>query len=347
MKEKIKAALDGNLDEMLSYENIGEFKKELQKAADLDAPELTPYIKDAHVRIAYLINELITKLKVAYKQKDVENAEASMKLVERAKASKYLFTADENKFINKVNCFIVTTKLENFTTTLSPTTVGKLQKLILLATTLDDTKKKLAPLVKKAEKSIMQLEQHIVSKIEHACVILSPDQYLVLQDALSDAEIAVKTGFKFTTKDLKIFDSAEKMLITLGQEWKQRNDLLKDIRKALNKLATLNEPPDEVVTLCLQTFFALLMYEENDYSSWKDISNTLTNDQFESKLENLALGLILQHVTDKAKSYVIQIHKSKIKTVSASVPIISKLYSWACSCIMHLDTEWGKKNLST
>ena len=341
-KNNIKATLNGKGQKLLTYENIGEFKQELQNAVDLDAPELTPYINDAQVKIAFMINELITKLKVAYKQRNIENAEASMKFIESAKASKYVFNDDENKWINKVNCLIVTTKLENFTATLSPSTVGKLQKLILFAATIKDTKKTLAPLIKKAEKSIMQLEQHIVSKIEHACVVLTPDQFLVLQDALTDAEIAVKTGFKFTSKDKKIFDDAENMLNTLEHEWKQREDLLKDIRNGLDKLGKINEPPDEVVKLCLQTILTLLDYEEKDFTNWEEISNILMNDEFESKLENLALGVILQHVTDKAKSYLIQIDKNDIKSASASMPIVLKLYTWVCSCIMHLDYRVGK-----
>ena len=91
-KNNIKATLNGKGQKLLTYENIGEFKQELQNAVDLDAPELTPYINDAQVKIAFMINELITKLKVAYKQKNIENAEASMKFIESAKASKYVFT---------------------------------------------------------------------------------------------------------------------------------------------------------------------------------------------------------------------------------------------------------------
>ena len=71
--------------------------------------------------------------------------------------------------------------------------------------------------------------KHIISKISH-CIVVNIDHGFTRR--FIDAEIAVQNGFKFNNKDQQVFENAEKMLVTLEKEWKERKELLNGLDKA-------------------------------------------------------------------------------------------------------------------
>ena len=159
---------------------------------------------------------------------------------------------------------------------------------------------------------------------------------------MHDAEIAVQNGFKFNTKDQEVFENAEKMLVTLEKEWKERKELLKDLDGDLLKLKESNYLPPESVISCFKAALILLEYNENDIHDWESIAEHLYGGALLSKLETTAIGSILPHIASSAKLHMQNVREAEITKVSGvNAAIVSKIYRWVCSALMHLDTSWG------
>ena len=237
---------------------------------------------------------------------------------------------------------MITSDLETNTATLAPETVGKLQKAIAGAKSIQHSKN-LQPLIKKAEASIAKLEEHIISKISHACIVVNIDHYLVLQDALLDAEIAVQNGFKFNNKDQQVFENAEKMLVTLEKEWKERKELLNGLDNALVKFRESKYSPPETVVSCFKAALLLLEYKEDDLHDWESISEQLYGGTVISKLETTAIGAILPHIANNVKLHMQNVTEDEITNIPGiNATVVLKVFRWVCSALTHLETAWGE-----
>ena len=328
--------------EGIDYADIGSIQHMVEEALELDEGDLMHYVNEVKDKVLSMVHDLIGELKEAYDDSDYNGIATTMVAINKMIASNYAFAEAETSIINKANVFLIKSDLEMNTTTLAPETVGKLQKAIAGARTIEHSKD-LLPLINKAEASIAKLEEHIISKISHACIVVNVDHYLVLQDALLDAENAVQNGFKFNNKDQQVFENAEKMLVTLEKEWKERKELLNGLDNTLVKMQESKYSPPETVVSCFKAALILLEYKENNLHDWESISEQLYGGTLISKLEKTAIGAILPHLANSAKLHMQNVTADEITAISGiNATLVLKLYKWVGSALTHLETAWGE-----